>query len=47
MDILWASCLISNTMLDYGQHADCDPIFDGELCLNRAKPEETLVESRR
>lgn len=28
------------------QHARWDP-KDGELCLSRAKPEETLVEARR
>ncbi len=27
------------------EHARWDP-KDGELCLNRAKPEETLVEAR-
>ena len=28
------------------EHVCCDP-KDGELCLSRAKPEETLVEARR
>ena len=28
------------------EHARWDP-KDGELCLSRAKPEETLVEARR
>ncbi len=27
------------------EHICCDP-KDGELCLHRAKPEETLVEAR-
>jgi hypothetical protein len=27
------------------EHACCDP-KDGELCLHRVKPEETLVEAR-
>ena len=27
------------------EHSCCDP-KDGELCLNRVKPEETLVEAR-
>ena len=28
------------------EHHGCDP-KDGELCLTRVKPEETLVEARR
>ena len=36
----------ANTRAASQQHAQWDP-KDGELCLGRAKPGETLVEARR
>ena len=35
----------SNSNRSAAEHVCCDP-KDGELCLHRAKPEETLVEAR-
>ena len=46
-----ASAAISTDVLSSGSVFECEHICwdpkDGELCLSRAKPGETLVEARR